>query len=421
MHDGRRMQDLQQTGEAEDRGFRRRVFYIPGFDPIPPRRYRELYRREAARQAGLSGYELTFEPWRSEGPNGWKAGIRAAEGVSQADIEVLYWADIVRQSMGHSIAATYWQMLRTGWVYIGSGALFGLMRLRGGPVIAAFYPVAVLLGQLLVALLGGGLAGWLALSGVPGLAGRGVAVVAAVVVAVLVLRRFRAADGWFYAYYLMHDYAFAARDRGAYPAQLETRLQEFSARIRSALDAGYDEVLVVGHSSGAYLAISVLADLIRSGLPAKRPELALLTLGQVVPMVSYLPRARRLRGDLRCLAASSELTWVDVSAPGDGCAFALCDPVRVSGVAPANQLWPRVFSAAFSQTLRPETWRRDRRRFFRLHFQYLCAFDNLPGEPWDYDYFQVTAGAQTLAARFAGRPRTRSLIDRAANRYTTVV
>ena len=28
---------------------RRRVFYIPGYDPIHPRRYRELYRKEGAK------------------------------------------------------------------------------------------------------------------------------------------------------------------------------------------------------------------------------------------------------------------------------------------------------------------------------------------------------------------------------------
>ena len=49
---------------------KRRVFYIPGFDPHPPRRYRELYRTEGARQAGISGYEIEISP--REGENyGW--------------------------------------------------------------------------------------------------------------------------------------------------------------------------------------------------------------------------------------------------------------------------------------------------------------------------------------------------------------
>ena len=33
------------------RPFRRLVLYVPGFDPMPPRRYRELYRRESHKQA----------------------------------------------------------------------------------------------------------------------------------------------------------------------------------------------------------------------------------------------------------------------------------------------------------------------------------------------------------------------------------
>lgn len=89
-------------------------------------------------------------------------------------------------------------------------------------------------------------------------------------------------------------------------------------------------------------------------------------------------------------------------------------------MAPEGQIWPLIFSAAFSQTLRPETWAVKRRQYFRLHFQYMCAFDNLPGEPWDYDYFRVTAGPLTLAERFAGRPQSKSRIDRAVNRFTTV-
>jgi hypothetical protein len=88
-------------------------------------------------------------------------------------------------------------------------------------------------------------------------------------------------------------------------------------------------------------------------------------------------------------------------------------------VAPERPLWPLVISAAFSKTLKQETWNAIKRRHFRVHFQYLCAFDNLPGERWDYDYFRVTAGPQTLADRFSGRPPSKSRIDVAASKYTS--
>ncbi len=413
---------------ATDHGrvHRRRVFYIPGYDPIHPRRYRELYRKESARQAEISGYQIDLKPKSGGGPYGWRVNSKIEETPVNVDVDVLVWSDIVRTSMSNSIPATYLQLVRTAWTYIASGTLRRLMRLRKGPVIAALYPVGMLLLQLLLAvLIGIGLMWIVRLAGdlLPvsgGLVEFGISAVGiclGLLGGVAVLRWFRARDGKLYAYYLMHDYAYTARLNGANPPELEVRMAEFGDLIAQALQSDVDEVLVVGHSSGAHVGVSVLSDLIRAGrVPEDGPALGFLTLGQVVPMVSFLPQAHRLRGDLRYLSRRDELTWIDVSAPGDGCAFALCDPVTVSGVAPADKKWPLVFSAAFTQTLSPERWASLRWRFFRLHFQYLCAFDR----PRDYDYFRITAGPQTLATRFAGRPASKSRIDVAVSKYTSV-
>ncbi len=418
--------DGKATGRKGAQVRRRRVFYIPGYDPIHPRRYRELYRKEAARQAEISGYEIALAPRQGGGPYGWHVSARIEGAPCEADFEVLVWSDIVRDSMSNSIPDTYLQLLRTAWIYASTGALWRLMKLRKGPVIAALYPVAMLVLQLLVALLAGWGAGALAAWGARQLpvampplvpVAAGLAVGAAM--AVGVLRKFRSWDNRLYAYYLMHDYAFSARWRGANPPDLEARMADFAARIARALaDPRLDEVLVVGHSSGAHLGVSVLADILRAARgPAGGPALGFLTLGQVVPMVSFLPEARRLRADLRFLSARDDLAWVDVTAPGDGCAFALCDPVAVSGVAPPDKRWPLVMSAAFSRTLSPQRWKELRWRFFRLHFQYLCAFDR----PGDYDYFRVTAGPMTLAARYAGRAPSRSRIELPLSPHRSVV
>ena len=402
--------------------FRRRVFYIPGYDPFPPRRYRELYRKEGGLQATISGYDLTMTARRGgpDGPYGWRVTTLMGR-PTEAEVEVLVWSDLVQGSMRRGVLGTYALLGKTAWTYGASGALWQLLRLRKGPMIAALYPAILLVGQALVALMVAALTLWLA-ADLPWGAAWGLVAVLAAVLAYAVLEGFRRIDRRLYAYYLLHDYAFTAVKAGAYPDILEARLASFSARIRAALSDAGDEVLVVAHSSGVHLAVSVLADVIRSGpvrsapvqgdAPRPGPALGFLSLGHAVPMASFLPKAGRLRADLAYLSTSDALTWVDVTAPGDGCCFALCDPVAVSGVAPEGQIWPLMISAAFTQTLSPERWRTLKRQYFRLHFQYLCAFDRLQGRTIDYDYFRITAGPMTLARRFRAR-------QSAASRITT--
>lgn len=387
-----------EAGQA--RVFRRRVFYIPGFDPFPARRYREIYRSEGARQAAISGYALRLGQRPEGAPGyGWTAATETDGARAEAEIEVLIWDDIVQARMQPGLIGIYWTMLHTIWVYFSTRATWGLIRVRIGPFVAGFYPVTVLMAQAVLAVLAGWAAWRLALwpfgphplAMVLG-AGGGFAAAWAV------LAYGRRLDGKLFARYLMFELAQSAIHRGGFGPDLEARLGAFAARVAEARGQDWDEVLVVGHSSGAALAVMLAAAVERRGLPAGA-RLSLLTLGQAIPMQAFLPRAERLRGDLAQLAASRAVTWVDVSAKGDGVCFWLTDPPAICGVAPPDAHQPLVFSAAFSDTLSPAKWRAIRRQFFRLHIQYLAAFDR----PRDYDYFQITAGPLTLAERFATR------------------
>lgn len=410
--ESKKLPSLKQNSAQSVAVKRRRVFYIPGYDPFHPRRYRELYRKEAVAQAEISGYKIETKGKNGgTGPFGWTVSAEIGGENVTSDITVLVWSDIVKSSMGHGIFSTYCQILLTAWIYIYSGALRRLMWLRKGPIIAALYPIIILLLELFVAVLAASIVGAILSS----LVYPRIGWITFLPVVIYILRRFQAWDNKIFAYYLMHDFAHAARNWGAYPPKLEERFEEFQTQIATALAGDYDEVLIVGHSSGAHIAVSVVADLLRAEQGSIQGSvLAVLTLGQVVPMVSFLPKATRLRRDLAMLSTRTDITWVDVSAPGDGCSFAICDPVAVTGVAPANARWPLVFSAAFTQSLSPERWQNLKRRYFRLHFQYLCAFDR----PKDYDYFQITAGPKTLSARYKNRPASRSRLDVAASGYT---
>jgi len=391
---------------------KRRVFYIPGYDPMLPRRYREIYRREGIEQAEISHYDLAISALRGRKNYAWLAETTIGNAQTTAEVEFLLWSDIVQSSMGRNIVATYVLLARLVWIYLSTGALFRLARLRKGPIIAALYPVISLILQLILACFVAGEVGF-AVSRMTFLA-LGWIVGAATLTALMVW--FKRIDRRFLGYYLLHDYAFSAQYSGANPPELDVRMRVFADDISAALASDCDEVLLVGHSSGAHIGVMVLADLLRTnGGREAGPKLGFLTLGQVVPMVSFLPRADRLRRDLAFLSQQSCLTWVDVSAPGDGGSFALCDPVSVSGADPAQiRRWPLVLSAAFTQSLSAEKLGAMRWNFFKRHFQYLNAFDR----PKEYDYFQITAGPVSLEERFKGCMPSPSRIETPLCKYS---
>lgn len=390
---------------------KRHVFFVPGYDPIGARRYRELYRTHSVQQAEISGYEISMTGKPGRAAYSWEIDATIEGAQVQTHYEVLSWGDIVRDSMTANIAQTYLLMLKTLWLYLSSGALLQLFRLRPIAMIAALYPVFMLTLQASTAF-ALGLAAFMLFQPVSALVSSIVA--AATFIGALIV--FKRMDGPLFAYYLMHDYAFSAKLKGRIPPELKTQLGTFQTRISDALNSDADEVLIVGHSSGAHLAVTIVADILRAQSRAKTPaQLSLLTLGQVIPMISFLPNAQELRGDLNMLSKDSRIVWVDVSAPGDGGSFALSDPVHVTGVAPPEpeKLWPKVLSAKFTLTLSPETLRRTKWRFFRRHVQYLCTFD----QPQEYDYFRITAGPYTLEDRFAWRGATKSRIETALSLY----
>ncbi|WP_138468692.1 hypothetical protein [Poseidonocella sp. HB161398] len=362
---------------ARGRVRRRLVFFLPGFDPNPPRRYRELFRREAPRQAAIAGYALEMLP--GAGPDRWQARFAEDGAATLTEFRLLDWSDLVRPEMATGWRVLAGRSLRILRAYLGSGTAGRLWRLRRGPVLACLWPIAVLmLRALLLALFAAAACRILGLW--TGLALSALAIWAEA-------RLFARADRRLYVSYLLADIHYWCRDGGAMDPQLSARLDGFAAEIAAA-EGEADEMLLIGHSSGAGLAVSLAARLPRAARPA------LLTLGQSVPMVALLPGAEELRRDLAEVAAGGT-PWVDVTAPGDPCCFALCDPAATEGAGPG----PLILSAAYSRSLSAATLKAMRLRFFRRHHQYLCAFD----DPSGFDYFRTACGPQTLAETFAGR------------------
>ncbi len=395
---------------------RRHVFYVPGFDPMGARRYRELYRTHAGRQADISSYEIGVSAAPKQAGNYAWAVTSEIEGKrTETTVEFLEWSDLVRQTMNRNTAHALWTWAWTGTWFLWSGAVSAWARLHRKILIPGLYPYLTILAQLLVGLLAGLGAGALVVAfGLTTHAFWPVALVAGGVATTAILLYFRKRDQKHYIYYLLFMLAYAAVRAQKRPKPMLDREEAFAQRVAEVLRSGAaDEVLVVGHSAGGYVAVPIVAKLLRmEGLDLGK--LSLLTLAHVIPLTSFLKGASDMRADLNLLSKTPEITWLDVSAPGDGGCFPLSDPVATCGAADADQIWPKVISAAFTQTLSEEAQDPKVFTFFVRHFQYIYAFD----KPTEYDYFRITAGPLTLRTRFAERTTSPSVVRRVCTPYT---
>lgn len=399
---------MSSPGAAPDtarRVRRRHVLYLSGFDPQGPAHYHALYAEQAALQAAVSGDRIRVGPRVRDGTNAaWDVHCEPADGGPPVHTryEFLRWDDIVRahwprgqaRLLGLTLATTarlvangsLWRTLQTSW------PAFVALAAPAGLVLAFVFAVAALCGLAAVVWrTGAPMAALL----VPG-AGLPLLFFAA-----------RHAQAQVQMAWLMRSAAVILRQaRGELPA-LETRLDAFAARLRElSASAELDELLIVGHSSGAMLAASVVARALNAdaALLQRPAPPALLTLGQCIPVLSYQPEAAGFRAELATLRAASNLTWLDFTAPPDGCCFALMDPTEVcldgqpaAARAPAG---PKRLSPRFASAFSPGRYRAVRRDRYRCHFQYLMATE-LPAA---YDYFALTAGPRRLGDRFAAQP-----------------
>jgi hypothetical protein len=411
----------------------RLVLYVAGFDPSGPAHYHRLYKEHATRQGALKGYQIEVGPRRkhSEHLATWSVthSPTGDQETNSTHTDYLFarWDDIVR---------THWQQmnsfsstcrlassfLATQWHYLRTGALWHMLCLAWPPVVALVSPLALLLVVLLLwlaapwAISAGlsmlGLTGTLA----QGAVHSGLIVAAWALVSLGLAWAVRKLEDKFHMLWLMRSYIFTRSQALGHVPEVDDRLRAFAVAIAQARDSGkYDEVLVVGHSSGCILAVSALAQSLSippaqnianaQGKPVHSTAIGLLTLGHWLPLLSSLPAAQEFRAQLQCISNHGALYWVDFAAPADGCCFAFVD--AVAAAVPESERGacvPKLLSPRFQTLFNEADYRALCSHRFDLHFQYIKAAP-LPG---DYDYFAITAGDLALSARFASLESVRN-------------
>ena len=90
-----------------------------------------------------------------------------------------------------------------------------------------------------------------------------------------------------------------------------------------------DEILVVGHSAGAMLALTAVKRAldIDPDLGTRRADVAVVTVGSIMPIFAMHPDAQKLRDTIRAAATEPAISWTDCQAREDFMNFTDFDPV----------------------------------------------------------------------------------------------
>lgn len=381
---------------------RRCVFYVSGFDPKGAGHYHALYKREAAKQSRINGWQFDVGArQRLDGGNAfWTIKARQGDGDPvTTHYEFMRWDDVIRQNWPVQTHALWRDVVTTTLFNLRHGSLWQMFKLSWPPAVALFAPFVLLLVMLLGVPVLALVLGYGVIEALSWPVWAGVVCTAVSLVCLMVLGRFL--ESRYSMYWLTRSYAFTARQALGQTPELEARLdaqaKRLVQRIREQQD---DEILLVAHSSGTIMAVCILAR--AAGLLKLQPQsgrdvkarVSFMSLGQCIPLLAYLPQAQQFRDELSLLGQTDWMDWIDFSAPPDGCCFALSDPLALTGQRP--YLAPKLLSPRFAEMFERAHYRALRKDKFRMHFQYLMASDL----PVDYDFFLITAAEKTLPTRY---------------------
>jgi hypothetical protein len=137
----------------------------------------------------------------------------------------------------------------------------------------------------------------------------------------------------------------------------------FKKQILTALNSdNFDEVVVVAHSVGSILCLDIMTELAEE---KKGEGLVIITLGHCVSGVSILPEAGWFNERLK-LVERRKFQWIDVTAGKDAVTFYKVTPAYHSYILPDLTL-----SAGFHRVFTKDFYQATKWDFYKIHFLYI--------------------------------------------------
>ena len=364
------------TGDTIER---RLVIHIGGYDPMTPDDMHRRFARELRRfETAWSCTAETGAAWIGPGGADWDVVTSGPNWTVRTEMRFMRWDDVMAQEAARPFWARFALGVGAFADFVAGGAFAGYLRHAWRYALFFLYPfvliatllgIAAALGSATRLLSGSALAGWI------------VGLAAAPALIALAAERLS-------LNHLLDDWIFSRRYLRHGDPVLGLRLDGLATDIVAmAASREVDEIVVLGHSLGAVLAVDLLDRVFktRPDLGQDGPAIVLVTVGSSIPKIGLHRAATRLRGSLDRIAGAPGLFWVEYQALTDAMNFYKTNPVRLLG---SRADGPLVRTVRISRMLERPYYRRIKRNFFRVHNQFVSGNDRR----YAYDYFMLLCG-----------------------------
>jgi hypothetical protein len=368
---------------------RRCVFFLGGYEPIPPERQHERFIRELGRfqqtwHVTSTVSDLTLAEDGAVGS--WRVETKGPNWAVETEYRSLLWGDLVSSDFERSDWERVPCAIRAFADFIGSGTAIRYFAVNWRYGLFFLYPILILLGFAVFGLW----VAWYATGyGLPVLL---VPAAALVIFALLTIWPGRflmlpyMLDDWLFAYELVH------RSRPGLDERLDLFAREVAARLRAG---EVDEIVFSGHSLGCALKVEVLDRALRMvpEFGARGEQLSVLSTGSSLLKIALHPAASWLKAAVERVSQNSAVFWAEYQTMVDIISFYKVNPLLALRLPDTGR--PTIRRVHVRDMLEPETYRRFKGNFFRLHRQLVMGND----KRYFYDYFMVCCGPFRLITR----------------------
>jgi pimeloyl-ACP methyl ester carboxylesterase len=380
----------------------RHIIYVQGYDPRGLAQYYRMFRTELRKFGRLYQLDATVSRPQVAGDGetaSWTIETKASDWQTHTRYDFLRWEDLIQRDLAERMWRTVFHATWIYWRAVFSGTITRFWKAHWRFATFVTYPHFVLLVEALCALgIAFAFAKGLEALGIPG--PFSIAAAAALFVAVLgaVLKY---TENMTYVLYLLSDtiwtWEFSNRQRPEWDQRID-RFAQYLVNVARESEA--EEIVVVGHSSGSFLATEILARALKldPALGRHGPRVVLLTIGGNFPIVGFHAASQDFRDRLRLLAVEPSIDWIDCQSRKDVMNFYPFDPIAGHGIdVGAARRNPTIVPVRFREIIKPEHYKLFRWKFFRVHFQFVMANEL----PHAYDFLMIVCGPIPLSERMA--------------------